>query len=125
MRLWQDCPNPGQWRRPAALRPSRSGRLTRHNEEDLNVFDAISVGQRLSGAALTTQLWGQGLTGQISGSVRDQSGSVLVNAAVELINDGTGQRRSVTTDETGAFLVPPTPRRKIYAHRWCSGLQDL
>jgi hypothetical protein len=57
-------------------------------------------------AALTSQSWGQGLTGQISGSVRDQSGSVVVNAAVEIVNDGTGQRRSVTTDETGAFLFP-------------------
>jgi hypothetical protein len=50
--------------------------------------------------------WGQGLTGQISGSVRDQSGSVVATAAVELVNDGTGQRRATTTDETGAFLFP-------------------
>jgi len=56
--------------------------------------------------AAATTLYGQGLTGQISGSVRDQSGSVVVNASVELVNDGTGQQRSAVTDETGAFLFP-------------------
>jgi hypothetical protein len=50
--------------------------------------------------------WSQGLTGQISGSARDQSGSVVVGAAVELVNEGTGQARTAVTDETGAFVIP-------------------
>jgi Carboxypeptidase regulatory-like domain len=56
--------------------------------------------------SLTLFSWGQGLTGQISGSVRDPSGSAVSGAAVELINEGTRQIRAMPTDETGAFLFP-------------------
>src|SRR5688572_25675338 len=57
-------------------------------------------------AAMTPLLWSQGLTGQISGSVRDPSGSVVAGATVDLTNEGTGQVRSMSTDESGAFLFP-------------------
>lgn len=56
--------------------------------------------------SLTVSSWGQGLTGQISGSVRDPSGSAVSGAAVELVNEGTRQMRAMPTDETGAFLFP-------------------
>ncbi|MPY87455.1 MAG: TonB-dependent receptor plug domain-containing protein [Luteitalea sp.] len=50
-------------------------------------------------------LYAQGLTGQISGSVVDSSGSVLPGATVSVRNVGTQAARSVSTDETGAFVV--------------------
>src|SRR5262245_17301645 len=47
----------------------------------------------------------QGLTGQMSGSVVDSSGSVLPGATVVITNMGTQASRTVTTDSTGVFTV--------------------
>ena len=54
----------------------------------------------LSAAAV----WGQGLTGQIDGTVRDSSGNVIPGAQVELINEATGERRTATTGPLGNFV---------------------
>jgi hypothetical protein len=47
----------------------------------------------------------QGLTGQISGSVVDSNGGAVPNAKIEVINEETGQIRTVTTDESGNFVA--------------------
>src|SRR5688572_7875094 len=49
---------------------------------------------------------GQGLTGQISGSVQDSTGSAIAGASIELVNAGTAQVRQTVTDVSGAFLFP-------------------
>src|SRR3954452_8103989 len=53
---------------------------------------------------LTTSLSAQGLTGQISGSVNDSTGSAVVAAEVNLTNQGTGAVRQIATDGSGNFL---------------------
>jgi hypothetical protein len=68
-------------------------------------------------ATLTASLYAQGLTGSISGSVADQSGSPIPGAEITLNNTGTGQNRSVQSDSTGAFvftqLLPSTYKLTI------------
>ena len=59
-----------------------------------------------AGLLLSGNLFGQGLTGQISGSVVDPSGSAVAGAKVELTNVGTSQTRTVTSDSAGEFLAP-------------------
>lgn len=63
-------------------------------------------------ATLTASLYAQGLTGSISGSIADQSGSPVPGAEITLNNIGTGQNRSVQSDTTGGFvftqLLPST-----------------
>jgi outer membrane receptor protein involved in Fe transport len=54
---------------------------------------------------LATPARGQGLTGQMSGSVVDGSSSVLPGATVTVTNMGTQASRSVTTDASGVFTV--------------------
>ncbi len=49
-------------------------------------------------------LYGQGLTGQISGSIQDPSGSAVPNADLALTNVGIAQTRQGTTDATGSFV---------------------
>ncbi len=49
-------------------------------------------------------LFGQGLTGQISGTVEDPGGSVIAGAEVTLLNAVTGQSRSTKTDVIGGFV---------------------
>ena len=51
-----------------------------------------------------TTLPGQGLTGQISGSVRDSTGKAVVGAGVALTNTLTRQNRQVPTNQIGDFV---------------------
>ena len=57
-------------------------------------------------------LFGQGLTGSITGTVVDPSGNVIPGAGVELTNQATAARRAATTDAVGSFvftqLLPAT-----------------
>src|SRR6266851_1977845 len=53
---------------------------------------------------LTGSLMAQGLTGQISGTVNDSSGSAVVGAEAVLLNQGTGQTRQMASDQSGSFL---------------------
>src|SRR5262249_21194847 len=45
-------------------------------------------------------------SGQISGFVRDPSQSVIVGAAVNVTNEGNGQKHRTTTNASGYYVVP-------------------
>jgi len=51
-------------------------------------------------------VFGQGLTGQISGTVTDAGGGVMPGATVSLKNAGTNQVRETTSGADGAFAFP-------------------
>lgn len=58
---------------------------------------------------VSSALWAAN-NGDIVGVVRDQSGAFLPGVTVTVVNDSTGARRSVVTNETGEFaatLLPP------------------
>jgi hypothetical protein len=44
--------------------------------------------------------------GEIKGTVTDTNGAVVVGATVEVTNEGTGDKRTVTTDDSGNYSVP-------------------
>src|SRR4029450_2451456 len=49
-------------------------------------------------------------TGALTGTVSDPTGAVLQNAQIALRNNGTGETRTVITDQGGSYrfsLVPP------------------
>ncbi len=52
------------------------------------------------------QATAQTTTGQISGSVVDSSGNVIVGAKVTLRNEGTGDARQTTSNNSGDFIFP-------------------
>ncbi|MGH9672717.1 MAG: carboxypeptidase regulatory-like domain-containing protein, partial [Bryobacteraceae bacterium] len=54
--------------------------------------------------AVTPALQGQSVTGQISGTVADQSGGAIGGATVQLTHVLSRQSRSFTTDTSGAFI---------------------
>ncbi len=49
---------------------------------------------------------GQGLTGQLSGTVTDSNGAVVANATLKLTNSKTGQTRLTTSSSDGRFVFP-------------------
>src|SRR5213594_1339803 len=63
---------------------------------------------------LTSFVFGQGLTGQVSGIVQDPSGGALPGATLTLTNVATSQTREVISDSSGNFvftqLLPGTFR---------------
>ena len=50
-----------------------------------------------------------GVTGSISGTIKDQSGGAIEKASVILINSGTAVRQSCATDGRGAYSFPVLP----------------
>lgn len=64
-------------------------------------------------------LFGQGLTGQISGVVQDPSGSAVPGATLTLVNVNTSQMRETKSDAAGNFvftqLLPGTFRLTVTA----------
>jgi len=59
--------------------------------------------------AASAAMYGQGTTGQITGSVTDASGAVLPGANVAAVNEGTGLRRETVTNDEGNYLLSLLP----------------
>ncbi len=59
---------------------------------------ALSLAVTLSNAQVTT--------GTISGTVSDSTGAVLPGAKVEILSEGTGAVRTVTSDAAGHYIAP-------------------
>ena len=57
-------------------------------------------------AVIAAACLAQTVTGTLLGSVTDPSGNLVVGAAVTLMNEGTGEQRTATTDTTGGFSFP-------------------
>jgi len=59
--------------------------------------------------AITASAAAQGFTGQIVGTVTDQTKAVLPGVTITVTNTGTGASREVLTNEAGGFNVPALP----------------
>ena len=61
-------------------------------------------------------------TADVVGRVTDGSGAVLANAKVVIENIGTGDKRTMETDESGEFVFTLLPiGRWTHDRRWSSG----
>ena len=58
---------------------------------------------------LTPNLFGQGITGSITGDVTDASGASLTGATVSIRQVDTNEVRTVTTSDRGSYSVPQLP----------------
>ena len=71
----------------------------------------------LCALAAAMSMFGQGLTGNLSGTVTDQSGSAVPGAEIILTNVATNQTRNAQADSTGGFvftqLLPSTDKIQI------------
>jgi protocatechuate 3,4-dioxygenase beta subunit len=64
-------------------------------------FFALSLG-----LLFASSVWSQVQTGRITGTIFDPNRAAVPNAAITVTNRGTGVARRVTTDGTGAYVVP-------------------
>ena len=60
-------------------------------------------------AGMPVALAAQTVSGTILGTVTDASGSVIPNAKVTIVNEGTGLTRTVQSDSNGEFTAPQLP----------------
>src|SRR5688500_441938 len=56
--------------------------------------------------ALGVPAWPQHSTSTVLGTVVDAQGGTVAGASVALINEGTSDQRTVTSDNSGNFLFP-------------------
>jgi hypothetical protein len=70
-------------------------------EKRRNVFAPIIIGFLFASASLS-----QSTFGSFTGTVKDPSGALIPGAEVEVVNQGTGTTRKMTTTSAGVFNVP-------------------
>ena len=75
--------------------------ITQVISRSLFILAVMSICSGLSQAQVTS--------GAISGTVKDQSGAFIENAAVTVRDSQTGVERSVVTSENGEFVLPNLP----------------
>ena len=59
--------------------------------------------------SLATTAYGQGVTGQVSGTIVDPQGAVIGGASAVLTNTVSSQAREVQSDTSGNFVFPDVP----------------
>jgi outer membrane receptor protein involved in Fe transport len=74
-------------------------------------------------AGWSTMVPAQVTTGTILGTVADSSGAVLPGAKIEIMSEGTGAIRTVTSDATGHYIVPTLPVGNYRASASMQGFQ--
>jgi len=57
-------------------------------------------------------VYGQGVTGRVQGTVHDPSNAVIAGATVTMVNQATGYRVQVSTNQVGEFLASNVPPGK-------------
>jgi Carboxypeptidase regulatory-like domain/TonB dependent receptor len=82
-----------------------------------SVSSLLAIAFILAGAA-----WAQS-TGTITGTVTDQSGSVIPNVAIVVTNQATGENRATATGDAGIYLVPSLPVGKYRIEAKANGMQ--
>jgi len=73
------------------------------------MFKRILVTAALLLCACAAPALAQEITGSITGTVTDPAGAVVSGAEVTLKNRGTGEERSVRTDDEGRYTLPRLP----------------
>ena len=76
-------------------------------------------------SALSFVVCAQAPTGTISGAVRDESGGVIPNAKVTVVNKDTGLSRELVSGSDGSFAAPALPAGNYEVRAEATGLRPL
>lgn len=90
---------------------------------------SVTVARYLCGlcllAMLTATAWAQAPVGTISGTVNDESGAIIANAAVTIRNKATGAERRLTSNADGAFSAAALPAGEYEVEAQVTGFRTL
>src|SRR6266852_2198004 len=86
----------------------------------LRIFTVLAIA-----AFCAPQLAQSQTTGRIAGTVKDQTGAVLVGAGVRVVSNASGDERKVTTDEVGAYGVALLPPGLYRVNIAATGFQEV
>src|SRR5262245_54932000 len=78
----------------------------------------------LAAGAITSTADAQVLYGSLVGNITDPSHGAIPNAAVKIVNKGTAQEWSLTTNEIGAFSISTIPPGAYDVTISASGFQN-
>src|SRR5262249_29321410 len=70
-------------------------------------------------------LFGQAQNGTVVGTVTDEAGSVIPNASVHIVNEGTQFTRTVATNDSGQYVATSFPTGRITLRVEQPGFQRL
>jgi hypothetical protein len=76
-------------------------------------------------ATVPAQLDAQVLYGSVTGTITDETGAVVPNARVVLVNEETGLRRELTTDALGIYRVVDLPQGRYTLEVSATGFRPL
>src|SRR6478672_8878206 len=76
-------------------------------------------------ASLPVTVAAQAVSGTIIGTVTDSSGSVIPNAKVTIVNEGTGLTRNLQSDSNGEFTAPSLPTGRYTVTSETTGFKTL
>ena len=76
-------------------------------------------------ASMPATLAAQAVSGTILGTVTDSSGSVIPNAKVTIVNEGTGLTRNLQADSNGEFTAPSLPTGRYTVIAELTGFKTL
>ncbi|MFN7947385.1 MAG: carboxypeptidase regulatory-like domain-containing protein [Blastocatellia bacterium] len=76
-------------------------------------------------ALLTATGWAQAPVGTISGTVNDESGAIIANAAITIRNKATGAERRLTSGADGAFSAAALPAGDYEVEAQVTGFRTL
>ena len=72
----------------------------------------------------TSTAWAQSDNGTVVGTVADQTGAVVPNAAIQVTNIQTGLKFQATSNGSGEFRIPAIPRGDYQASITAAGFQS-
>jgi hypothetical protein len=75
----------------------------------VRVLGPLLLSLAIASISVPSSAIAQSVSGTILGTVTDASGSVMSNAKVTVINEGTGFTRTVTADSNGEYTAPSVP----------------
>src|SRR5215831_6623967 len=77
----------------------------RSNSNQRRRLIAVAVCCCLLSGVVSVGVSAQTIVGRISGTVTDQHGAVIIGTAVNIINEATGIKRTLTTDDSGFYVA--------------------
>src|SRR5262245_7470690 len=97
---------------PKISMPEMSGPRAEEAKMVSRIFLRLSIPALILATLSATAIFGQSTSGSITGTVKDEAGAPIPEAAVTINNPSTNLSRTITTNTQGVFIAPQLPPGK-------------